>query len=355
MARRVVVVGTSFGARVHVPALRAAGFEVVALVGRDAAKTEATAKGLDIELACTSLAEAIERGRPDAVTIATPPDSHAELALEAIAAGLHVLCEKPLAYDDAEAEAMCRAAESAGVVNLVGFEFRFNGSDAAVRRAISDDRLGTPAFVSFSAFLPLLNGDTPVFTNEWWYDSGRGGGLLNASGSHYVDRLQNWIGDVSAVSSRLLTISPKSSSSGDGAVDDSYVVLFQMGSGATALLSQCFVSQGPPSVVIRIEGSGGSAWTEGADAIVASAAGKDTLPVPPGGAVAPPEPPAEMEIPAFTALATRFLASIEGTVSAQELEDYPTPTFASGLAVQRVMSAMRRSSELGGALCPVEG
>src|SRR5690348_12474442 len=105
-----VVVGTGFGGRVHVPALRAAGFDVVALVGTDADRTKRRATRLGVPHACTSLSDALALGGADAVTIATPPDTHAALAIEACDAGRHVICEKPFALDSAEATAMLAAA-----------------------------------------------------------------------------------------------------------------------------------------------------------------------------------------------------------------------------------------------------
>src|SRR4051812_29774805 len=90
---RVVVVGTGFGAAVHVPALQRVGFEVVALVGRNAAKTKQRAFDAGIAHAAASLAEVLDRDEIDAVTIATPPSTHCEIAIESFAHGLHVLCE----------------------------------------------------------------------------------------------------------------------------------------------------------------------------------------------------------------------------------------------------------------------
>jgi predicted dehydrogenase len=132
-----VVVGTGFGCRVHVPALRNAGFTVQALVGRDAARTQRRADRLGIPRACTTLADALAFEGVDAVTIATPPDTHAALAIEACEAGRHVVCEKPFALDAAEAERMLTAAHGAGVTHLVGHEFRWAPDRALVARAIA--------------------------------------------------------------------------------------------------------------------------------------------------------------------------------------------------------------------------
>src|SRR5258708_7083773 len=121
-----VVVGTGFGCFTHVPALRAAGFDVRALVGRDPAKTALRAEAVGVPHPCTSLGEALALADVDAVTIATPPDTHGGLVLDALAAGKHVLCEKPFARDAAEAGLLFAAAQRAGVVHLLGTEFRFD-------------------------------------------------------------------------------------------------------------------------------------------------------------------------------------------------------------------------------------
>src|ERR1700745_2662543 len=89
------VVGTGFGCLTHVRALRAAGFDVVGLVGRDPVKTKARGERFEIANAYTAFEDALEQPGADAVTIATPPHTHAALALQAIAAGKHVLVEKP--------------------------------------------------------------------------------------------------------------------------------------------------------------------------------------------------------------------------------------------------------------------
>ncbi len=129
-----VVVGTGFGCRVHVPALRNAGFTVRALVGRDAARTQRRADRLGIPEVCTSLGAALALDGVDAVTIATPPDTHAALAIEACNAGRHVVCEKPFALDAHEAAEMLEAAEQAQVTHLVGHEFRWSPDRALVAR-----------------------------------------------------------------------------------------------------------------------------------------------------------------------------------------------------------------------------
>src|ERR1700756_312931 len=90
-----LVVGTGFGCRIHVPALRAAGFDVVGLVGTNAERLARKAAENAVPAHFVDLDEAIARTGAKLVTVATTPATHAPLALKAIAHGCHVLCEKP--------------------------------------------------------------------------------------------------------------------------------------------------------------------------------------------------------------------------------------------------------------------
>src|SRR5438105_7928483 len=152
----VAVVGTSFGSRVHVPALRAAGFDVRALVGRDSERTKRRAQRVGVEHACATLTEALALAGVDAVTIAAPPAEHAGLALEAIDAGRHVICEKPFALDAAEGAEVLRAARQAGIVHALGHELRWFPERVAIGHAIRSGMIGEPRLVSVVDFVALL-------------------------------------------------------------------------------------------------------------------------------------------------------------------------------------------------------
>ena len=111
MAIPARVVGTGFGCRIHVPALRAAGFDVVGLVGTRPDRLAKKAAEAGISETFTNLDEAISKTGAKLVTIATTPNTHGKLAMQAIARGCHVLCEQPFAFDAAEGQAMLDAAE----------------------------------------------------------------------------------------------------------------------------------------------------------------------------------------------------------------------------------------------------
>jgi predicted dehydrogenase len=348
-----VVVGTGFGCRVHVPALRNAGFTVHALVGRDAARTQRRADRLGVAHACTSLAAAIDLVPVEAVTIATPPDTHAALAVEACGAGCHVVCEKPFALDAAEAETMLAAAERAGVTHLVGHEFRWTPDRALVARAIADGVIGEPRTFSLVQYVPIV-ADPAAAVPEWWFDRGRGGGWLGASGSHMVDQLRTWFGEIESVSAVLPTVSART-----GGAEDSFVVRVSTRSGAHGVVQQTAASWTPNVVGLTIVGgTDGTLEVTGEGVFCSDRAGRRRLEVPADLALPEPVAPSgdarerytHLELGPYTRLAEALRAGVEGRSAESPV---PLPTFVDGVAEMRVLDAVRVSAAAGGALVSV--
>lgn len=329
---RVAVVGTGFGCRVHVPALRAAGFDVVALVGRDRDRTTRRAQRLDVAVACSGVDEALALG-VDAVTIATPPAAHAPVTLEALAAGVHVLCEKPFAVDAAQAETMCQAAETAGLVGLVAHEFRFAPDRALVAHLIAEGAIGTPRLATLVEQIALVaDRSTPV--PSWWYDETRGGGWLLASGSHVIDQVRHWLGEVERVrsGSRLHR--------GDDA-DDSFTAHLTMASGCEVTLVQSAAAWGPPSSITRVVGTDGTVWIDDESGVWLATTEH------PGGrlvAKAPSVEPSDdprhrfthLELGPFTDLCRQFGVAMAGGGTGA------AATFVDGVANQQVLDQIRK-------------
>jgi predicted dehydrogenase len=346
MTLRACVVGTSFGARIHVPALRQAGFEVVALVGTDPAKTARRAERFGIEHAHTSLGEALALGL-DAVSIAGPPATHAPLSGEAIAAGCHVLCEKPFTLDVDEAEQLVRAGDEAGVVTILGHEFRYSLAQSTMEWALAEGLIGTPKLFVSASFISMLR-SFPM--PEWWFDPARGGGWLNASGSHRIDAMRQWFGEFEAVSAGLT-----SASDPPLAVDDTFNIRAVMRNGVDVSLVQSGAAAGPGAGITRVVGSKGTLWADGDTVHIATddePAGRvldppATLALPDVDALAAGQL-AEMtllELPPYIRLTQAFRRAIEGA------PPEPGPqaaTFADGLACMRVLAAVRESAAKNG-------
>jgi predicted dehydrogenase len=348
-----VVVGTGFGVLTHLRALRAAGFEVTALVGRDPAKTAERAALVGVPHACASLAEALALDGTEVVAVATPPHTHGPLVLEAVAAGRHVLCEKPFARDVGEARQMLAAAEAAGVVHLLGTEWRFGTGQALLARSVADGVIGEPRFALFALQLPSLC-DPAAELPAWWEQASEGGGWLGAHGSHVIDQIRSTLGEVEAVSGQLLTLAPRPAMT----ADDTYTVQFRLAGGVTALMHGSCAIGGQFLMTAKVTGSAGTAWLQGDEVWVDTGRGARALEVPADLVLGAPEPPpAELLHTAYDMWHsmgidlgpyTSVYEVMRDRILGREVPSDPVAaTFADGVRVQAVMDAVRRSSAEG--------
>lgn len=348
----VAVVGRRFGCRVQVPALRAAGFDVVALVGRTPAPTAHKAEQLGIPHACGSLADALALPGVDAVAIATPPHTHFDLALEAVEAGRHVLCEKPFTTDADQAGRLVAACTRAGVVGALGHEFRWNPARAAVGHAIASGALGDPRLATVVEYSPfLLHTDDSLAMPGWFEDPGVGG-WLGANGSHTLDQLREWLGPFRSVSASLLVATGR-----ERVVEDAYSARFRMGDDVEVVLQNVGAAWAARGL-IAVTGTRGTVGIDDGRAWIADADGTRPLTAPDGvaaiatGRVDDEDLAAlgDYELRHYERLAAAFRAAIEG---GPEEAPVGLPTFADGLGVMRAVDAMRASSAVGGELTTI--
>jgi predicted dehydrogenase len=347
-----MIVGTGFGCQTHVHALRGAGFDVVALVGQDPDRTAQRAARVGIPGAFTSLPEALARTDVDAVVVATPPNTHAELVIQAVGAGKHVVCEKPFAKDKGDALRMLAAAQEAGVVHLVGTEYRWGATQGLATRAISEGAIGTPRLVTFLLFGGFLAG--PGGVPDWWGAADKGGGWLQAHAPHLIDQVRSSLGEFEGVSAGLPRVAEH-----EWQAEDSFSVRFRLTNGVEGVMHESAADWGPPMLMTRITGTAGTLWVEGGGVHVADASGTRQLPVPDDLAALPSEPPpmdllvsdydrmrsGAGEIPPFTRLYKTFGDLING----KPVPSDPRPgTFADGVAAMAVMDAIRQSAAAGG-------
>ena len=136
-------------------------------------------------------AELIARSDVQIVHVATPPSLHHALVMAAIAAGKHVLCEKPLATRVADAEEMLAAASAAGTIAPVNFVLRHNAVTDAVKAVIDSGALGKV----LRAQLTNCAGDTKLGPDHWFWDRNVSGGIFIEHGVHFFDLYRHWLGD----------------------------------------------------------------------------------------------------------------------------------------------------------------
>jgi predicted dehydrogenase len=344
-----VVVGTGFGCLTHVRALQAAGFQVQALVGRNPDRTRERATRFGIPHALVSLNDALALPGTDVVSVATPPHTHLDLVLEAVAAGRHVVCEKPFAADAAQARRMEEAADAAGVVHLLGTEFRFATGQALLTRTVRAGSIGEPKLATFLLDMPLL-ADPAAEMPDWWSDAAQGGGWLGAHGTHVIDQIRVTLGEFTGVSATLANVAPRAMTA-----DDSYMVHFRLATGVEGIMASSAAAWGPPLVVARVVGTTGTAWVEGDVVRTGDGHGSHVVPTPPDLVHPPPDPPpADLMVTAYDLMHstgidlapyTRLFGSLHARISGTPLPDDPAPaTFADGVANMVVIDAIRQSA-----------
>src|ERR1022692_364090 len=216
---------------------------MVALAGRDAAAVRSAARRHGWMAAETDWHDLISRPDVQLVDICTPGDLHAEIAIAALDAGQHVLCEKPLANTVEEAEAMVAAATMAsarGVRSMVGFNYRRVPAIALGRQVVADGRIGAVRHVRASYLQDWLV--DPSFPLTWRLRREHAGsGALGDLGAHIVDLAQYLTGElIVGVSGATATFVPKrpipggAGATGPVTVDDAVAFTARFESGALA-------------------------------------------------------------------------------------------------------------------------
>jgi predicted dehydrogenase len=256
---RVGMVGYAFMGAAHSQAWRTvnhvydlpAPVHMQVVSGRTASAVSAAAGRLGWADSTDDWHTLLDRDDVDLIDICTPGDTHAEIAIAALAAGKHVLCEKPLANSVAEARKMAAAAVAAsqsGVRAMCGFNYRRVPAVALMRQMIADGRLGTLRHVRASYLQDWII--DPEFPLVWRLrKEAAGSGALGDLGAHIVDLTQFVTGlnvtDVSALTSTFIKSRPLPSESaglaatgstefGDVTVDDAALFLARLGDGVVA-------------------------------------------------------------------------------------------------------------------------
>jgi len=153
----------------------------------------------------TDYRELIERDDIDGVAIVTPNVSHAAIAIAALQNGKHVMCEKPLAMNAAEAKAMLDAANASGKIHLVAFTFRYLHCLQKLKEMLGAGAIGTPHYVRIRG--EGMGGLSPHFKAGWREVTAlSGGGLIQDMGSHYVDLVNYLVAPIAEVCGILLNL-----------------------------------------------------------------------------------------------------------------------------------------------------
>jgi predicted dehydrogenase len=361
----VAVIGSAFMGKAHSNAWRnvrafypdAPHVRQQVLVARDAEATRDLAARYGWEEAATDWRSVVDRDDVDIVDVCLPGHLHAEATIAALEAGKHVLVEKPLANTVAEAEKMvevARAARAHGAVSMVGFNYRRVPALAMARDLVASGRLGEVRQVKVAYLQDWLADDKAPMTWRLRRETA-GSGALGDLASHAVDQVRYLLGqDVVSVSGSTETfVRRRAGTDGpeDVTVDDAAWATLRTSGGAVASLEVTRMATGRKnSLSIEVYGSLGalafdlerlnelSVCTDpgaGFTRMLVTEAEQPYV-----GAWWPPGHVLGWDH-TFTSQAADFLSAIGSGAE-------PSPSFADGLAVQRVLAAIEESGARSG-------
>lgn len=376
---RVGMVGYAFMGAAHAQGWRNApkffdlpvDIELTAVAGRNADAVEQARARFGFAEAVTDWRTLVERDDIDLIDVCTPGDTHAEIAVAALRAGKHVLCEKPLANTVAEAEEMASvAAEAAanGVYAMCGYTYRRTPALAYAKKLIDDGRLGTIRQIRGQYLQDWLHDENAPMT--WRLDKSKSGsGALGDIGAHLIDTTQWLTGQsITGVSGLLETfvktrpvagemsglggVGSADSPRADVTVDDAAVFSARFDGGAIGAYEASRFALGRKNAFrVEINGTDGSVafdfeannelqFFDGTDPVAEQGFRRILVTEPDHPYVAAWWPPGHGlgYEHGFTHQAVDLVTAIaEGR--------QPTPSFADGLQVQRVLAAVEASSE----------
>lgn len=209
--------------------------EIAALCGRNYDRAQEMARKYNIPTVFTDYREMIEKGDLDAIVVATPDDLHYPMTMEALDAGLHVLCEKPMALNAKQAREMLDKAVETGVVHMLLFTYRWLPHYRYLKELIDEGYLGRCYQCSMSF---LLSSGRSIDEYYWMYDRHRSTGQLAGIGSHMFDLARWFIGDITQLSAHLTSFTDRPGIDGPLAdpTSDSIMVAAQFENGAQGLI-----------------------------------------------------------------------------------------------------------------------
>jgi len=262
---RVGIAGCGAISRNHLEAFRALdNVQIVGVCDVDADRARSTADSWGVPNAVSSVEELLALGL-DIISVCTPHPTHEEVVLQAAAAGVNVLCEKPIATKLESAERMVEACEEAGVQLGVLFQRRFWPASQKIRSAIDDGTLGRAIMAQCSV---MLHRAPDYYNRDAWRGTWEsdGGGVLMSQAVHQIDLLQWYLGDVAEVYGKVNTYRH-----GDYIeVEDSATAVITFTSGAMATLQASTALSPNLGIQLRITGETGASaslteFPEGSD------------------------------------------------------------------------------------------
>ncbi len=345
MTIRVAVIGSSFAKAAYLPAFaQVEDVELVALASARLESAQATAQAFNIPNAYDDWKIMLEKHPADLVCIVTPPVYHAEMTVAALEGGAHVICEKPMAMNAEESRLMLEKAEALNRVHMMGHELRFNPNRRKVKEMIENGDIGTVRHINV---VNITGGGDPAGRtfNNWWAKADMGGGIMGANGSHQIDLLRFWLGDIAEISGHITTMVPDRIGKDNGqpweaTADDQTNFTAMMKNGALASVFLSSAARHTVGNTVQIFGSEGTIMLSNNDEVLQFARpGEDYQDI------SETDPNAGLPGVGKGIWNVSFVALIQELTDAIRENRKPTwgATFADGLQTQLAMDAVYQS------------
>ncbi|HEV2060220.1 MAG TPA: Gfo/Idh/MocA family oxidoreductase [Solirubrobacteraceae bacterium] len=327
---KIAVFGGGYGAKVALPVLADMDeFQPVAVWSRTPERARELAASHDLALGTTDVEELLAHPGLEAVHVATPVATHAEIATAAARRGLHVLLDKPVAMDLTQARAVRDAVAEAGVVGAVNYGRRFQETRDRLLQRVAEVA-GAPRMVSIAlVFDDHALPESRPFT--WVQDARLGGGRLQGYGVHDLDLLLAAFGEVDSVAAAT-EVGVKERRAPDGSpqavtAEDAYAILIRFRGGGLGHVSLTATARHKRGDVIEVHGDEGTVRLDAEKRLHWGRAGEE-LQV---------EGPLEADSKqAYAQVARNFHAAIRDGAA-------PDPGLDRGLRVQALTDAVRRA------------
>ncbi len=253
----VGIIGTGFGAKVHVPGFKKIkNIKVTGIWGKNLSETKRLQDKFNIPNVFENWRDLVKSPKIDIISIATPPFLHKNIILAATKNKKSIICEKPFTLNMTQADTALKAARKAGIIHAVDFEFRYVSHFQELKKLIHNGKIGTIRYCKISW---ITGGRAKEnFPLNWMNYQKLGGGVLLNYGSHIIDYLVWLFGDIKSVSGNLKILKKKNA---DGKTPDAedyceFMSIFKSGIPAEITISN--VLFGGEGHNIEIYGSKGT-------------------------------------------------------------------------------------------------
>lgn len=346
------IIGTGFAKKVQIPSfLECENAEIVSVASGHLENAKETANEFNIKHFTDDWRETVENRDADLICITTPPATHHEITLAAIAGGKHILCEKPMAMNATQAREITEKAADKKILALIDHELRFLNGRQKAFKMLRNGEIGKIRHTKCS-FRNSSRGAGEMKWN-WWSDKNSGGGALGAIGSHTIDSLNWFLGtEISQVFCQLQTHvknrkDEKTGEMREVTTDDEANLIVRFADGdllkdATGTIAISMVEHGAYQNRMEFFGTNGTIRIDSrGELFIAKAGDKDWKPI----EVKLGKSPKGVFDSGFPSGFMAFAPKIVDAIRNGETEIEHAATFEDGLKVQKVIDAAHESNE----------